>query len=136
MEQNTICKQRPCQTISDCFFEMSNWPWWICHSSYQVWKKSQGLVTLLHICGVILTPQSPIYLRKLDARPRYRLADVAASSAKNRHIKLRVFERFMMFHKVLRCFTSVSQCFTMFRESHNDRHQRLSCTYTIAAPTL
>ena len=26
MEQNTICKQRRCQTISDWFLEMSNWP--------------------------------------------------------------------------------------------------------------
>ena len=24
--QNTICKQRRCQTISDWFFNMSNWP--------------------------------------------------------------------------------------------------------------
>ena len=26
MEQNTICKQRRCQTISDWFFDISNWP--------------------------------------------------------------------------------------------------------------
>ena len=89
---------------------------------------SPWLVTLLHICGVIPTPQSPSrYLRKLRVS-----ADVSALSA---DIVALNGEYFMVFHNVLRvlhdyllvvhdvllvvhdvseCFISVSWCFTMF----------------------
>ena len=102
---------------------------------------SPWLVTLLHICWVIPTPQSPLltetpcrYRRKLRAS-----ADIATPSAdvaapnRYRRIKWRVFECFVMFHNVLRVFhvllvahavlrrftmnqsfTSVSWCFNMF----------------------
>ena len=94
---------------------------------------SPWLVTLLHICGVIPTLQSPKWM---ETPCRYR-----RSGGRYRPIEWRVFECFMMFHNVLsvswgftsgsRCFTCVSRCITMFykcfmmfSEFRNDRHRR------------
>ena len=74
---------------------------------------SQWLVTLIHICGVIPKPVSPVTpcnRRCLRIERRYR------------HIKWRVFKSFGMFHNVLSvswCFTSGSRCITMY---HNFLH--------------
>ena len=86
------------------------------------------LVTLLHICGVIPTPQSQIsretprrYRRKLRAS-----ADIDASEWRVFECFVMFYECFMMFHNVLRvfhnvlsvswCFTSGSWCFTTFHD--------------------
>ena len=99
-------------------------PWWTGLEKVPI---SPWLVTLLHICGVIPTLQSPTSLetprrccRKLSAS-----ADVSASSAdvsaSSTDIVTFNGECCVMFHNVLRvihnvsqCFTSVSWCFTMF----------------------
>ena len=44
MEQNTICKERRCQTISDWFFDMSNWPsggFVSFHSIYEIGRRQR-----------------------------------------------------------------------------------------------
>ena len=96
-------------------------------------------VTLLHICGVIPTPQSPgtprdrrhlcterwrlcTERRRLRIERRYRHIEWPprdrrrrCSERRYRHIEWWVFEHFMMFHNVLSvswCFTSGSRCFT------------------------
>ena len=82
---------------------------------------SPWLVTLLHICGVTPTPQSPISPKTpRDRRQRRRLrieCRCLRIERRYRRIEWRVFKCFLMFHNVLRvswCFTSGSQCITMF----------------------
>ena len=85
---------------------------------------SLWLLTLLHICGVIPTPQSPIstetqrqYCRKLRTRADIAKpismpsADVSELSA---YIVASNGECLMMFHNVLRVFHDVLQSLTMF----------------------
>ena len=96
----------------------------------------QWLVTLLHICGVIPTPQSPISPETQRRYCRKLCADIAGNSARapmsphrapilsHRMASVLVFcdvsqclKCFMMFHNVLSvswCFTSGSRCFTTF----------------------
>ena len=74
---------------------------------------SAWLVTLLHICGVIPTPQSPLS-PETPRRCRRKVrasADVSASSA---DIIASNGECFVMSHNVLRVFHNVSQCFKCF----------------------
>ena len=101
---------------------------------------SQGLVTPLHICRVIPTPQLP------NSPETLCLVPISLTEHWCCHIECRfhcierhVCECFMIFTCVLWCFTSgsqcftsvswyfmsVSQCFMMFSESHNNRHRRL-----------
>ena len=91
----------------------NNWP---CD---QVWKKypSQGLVTLLHICEVIRTVQSPISSetqRWASVWPRWApVSPCWAPISTNRaptssHLPASV----QVFHDVSQCYMGVSWCFT------------------------
>ena len=99
-----------------------------------------GLVMLLHICGVIPTPQLPIYRQKLCIGCRYHCTKRKCCRIECRYHRIEwwvfVFQVSQCFKSVSWCFTSVSWCFTsgswyflhvscltMFCESRNDRHR-------------
>ena len=83
---------------------------------------SQGLVTLLHICKVIPTPQLPIYRRKLGVRHRLgrtpkncRDEHQCCSTERRRcHIERRYCRIERRVLQDVLCFTSGSRCFQMF----------------------
>ena len=88
---------------------------------------SPWLVTLLHICGVISTPQLPI-LPETSRECRYQRAEgwcccgerrCLCIERRYRCIEWRVFECFVMFHNVLWVFHDVSLCFKCFMMFHN-----------------
>ena len=74
---------------------------------------SPWLVTLLHICGVIPTPQSPISpktpetLRDCRAERRRHRAERRCLRIEHRYCHI----EWWVFHDVSQCFKSVSQCF-------------------------
>ena len=69
---------------------------------------SPWLVTLLHICGVIPTPQSPISPVTQRDRRRLRI------QRRYRRIEWRLFHDVSQCFKCFMIFTSGSRCFTMF----------------------
>ena len=89
---------------------------------------SPWLVTLLHICRIIPTPQSsetPRRYRRTECRCCWPSADVAdrvpilphrAPISSHRMASVRVFHNVLTFKSVSWCFTNGSWCFTMFHD--------------------